>query len=50
MEGVKIFAIVYGDDTDEELLECIAEQTNGRAFSGNPEDIEYVYLAILTEQ
>ena len=50
VEGIKVFTIAYGDDADEELLQRIAERTNGRAFVGDPETIEQVYLAISTEQ
>jgi Ca-activated chloride channel family protein len=50
VEGVKVFTIAYGSDADEELLTRIAERTNGRFFTGDPESIEYVYRAIAAEQ
>ncbi len=50
VEGIKIFTIAYGFDADQVLLERIAEQTNGKAFLGDPATIEEVYLAISYEQ
>ena len=47
---VKIFTIAYGGDANEELLERIAERTNGRAFVADPDNIDEVYLAISAEQ
>ncbi len=47
---VKIFTIAYGGDANEELLERIAERTNGRAFVADPANIDEVYLAISAEQ
>ena len=49
-EGVKIFTIAYGNDADEELLERIAVQTNGRFYTSDPENIEEVYRSISFEQ
>ena len=49
-EGVKIFTIAYGDNADEELLERIAVRTNGRFYTGDPENIEEVYRSISFEQ
>ena len=48
--GVKIFAIAYGDDADEDLLLRIANRTNGKFFSGDPAGIERIYNAISAEQ
>ena len=48
--GIKIFTIAYGDDADEALLERIAEATSGKAYAGDPEEIEAVYEAIAFEQ
>ncbi len=48
--GVKVFTIAYGDDADRDLLLRIANRTNGKTFSGDPETIEKVYLAISAEQ
>lgn len=50
VEGVKVFTIAYGDDADAELLNKIAERTNGKTFKGDPATIEQVYLAISAEQ
>ena len=50
VEGVKIFTIAYGADADEDLLQLIAERTNGKTFAGDPETIEQVYLVISAEQ
>jgi len=49
-EGVKIFTIAYGSDADKELLERIAVRTNGRYYTGDPENIEEVYRSISFEQ
>jgi Ca-activated chloride channel family protein len=48
--GIKIFTISYGQDASEELLQRIAEQTNGRAYQSDPKSIEQVYLEISFEQ
>jgi Ca-activated chloride channel family protein len=47
---VKVFTIAYGEDAVVELLERIAERTNGRAFVADPDNIEEVYEAISFEQ
>ncbi len=49
-EGVKIFTIAYGDDADQDLLLRIANRTNGKTFTGDPESIETIYNAISAEQ
>jgi len=49
-EGVKIFTIAYGEDADVQLLERIANRTNGKFFESNPDDIQEVLLDILYEQ
>jgi Ca-activated chloride channel family protein len=49
-EGIKIFTIAYGDNADEELLERIAARTNGRFYTGDPENIQEVYRSISFEQ
>jgi Ca-activated chloride channel family protein len=49
-EGIKIFTIAYGSGADEELLEQIAVQTNGRFYNGDPDNIEEVYRSISFEQ
>lgn len=50
VEGVKVFTIAYGDDADKDVLERIANRTNGKPFSGDPDTIEKVYIAISAEQ
>ena len=50
MQGVKVFTIAYGSDADKDLLLRIANRTNGKTFSGEPETIEKVYTAISAEQ
>ena len=47
---VKIFTIAYGDNANVDLLERIAERTNGRAFVADPDNIEEIYEAISFEQ
>lgn len=49
-DTLKIFTIAYGRNADEELLEEIAIQTNGRFYTSNPEDIEEIYRQIAFEQ
>lgn len=48
--GVKVFTIAYGDNADTDLMCRIANRTNGKCFTGNPEDIERIYNAISAEQ
>jgi Ca-activated chloride channel family protein len=48
--GVKVFTIAYGDDADKDLLTRMANRTNGKTFSGDPDTIEKVYIAISAEQ
>ena len=50
VEGTKIFTIAYGGDADEDLMLRIANRTNGRAFTGDPESIERIYNSISAEQ
>jgi Ca-activated chloride channel homolog len=50
VEGIKVFTIAYGSDADTELLEEIAQRTNGKAFTADPASIEQIYLAISAEQ
>ena len=50
VEGIKIFTIAYGHDADEPILQRISEQTNGKAYTGDPSTIEEVYLEISYEQ
>jgi Ca-activated chloride channel family protein len=50
VEGVKVFTIAYGEDANTDLLQRIANRTNGGFFTGDPASIEYVYRAIAAEQ
>jgi len=50
IEGVKVFTIAYGDDADADLMLRIANRTNGKTFTGDPESIESIYNAISAEQ
>jgi Ca-activated chloride channel family protein len=47
--GVKIYTIAYGDDADMDLLQTLANRTNGKQFSGDVADIEAVYFLISSE-
>jgi Ca-activated chloride channel family protein len=48
--GVKVFTIAYGEDADADLMLRIANRTNGKTFSGDPESIESIYNSISAEQ
>ncbi len=48
--GVKIFTIAYGEDADKDLMLRIANRTNGKTFTGDPDSIEQIYNAISAEQ
>jgi Ca-activated chloride channel family protein len=50
VEGVKIFTIAYGEDANQDLLERVANRTNGRSFTASPTNIETIYTAISAEQ
>jgi Ca-activated chloride channel family protein len=50
VEGVKIFTIAFGTDTNADLMLRIANRTNGKTFTGDPESIESIYNAISAEQ
>lgn len=43
---IRVFTIAYSDDASSDVLQGIAEATGGRAFSGDPDTIEEVYLQI----
>jgi Ca-activated chloride channel family protein len=47
--GVKLFTIAYGDDANEQLLQALANRSNGKKFKGDPNNIRSVYLAISSE-
>jgi hypothetical protein len=48
--GVKVFTIAYGEDADADLMLRIANRTNGKTFTSDPEGIESAYNAISAEQ
>ena len=48
--GVKVFTIAYGEDANEDLMLRVANRTNGKNFTGDPESIESIYNAISAEQ
>jgi Ca-activated chloride channel family protein len=48
--GVKVFTIAYGEDADADLMLRIANRTNGKTFTGDPESIETIYNSISAEQ
>ena len=50
VEGIKVFTIAYGLDADEALLKKIAERTNGKNFTADPENISEIYKKISSEQ
>lgn len=50
VEGFKVFTIAYGDDADKDLMLRIANRTNGKTFTGDPESIESIYNSISAEQ
>ena len=43
---IRIFTIAYGSDANSDVLEEIAAASGGRAYSGDPQTIEAVYLQI----
>ena len=50
VEGVKVFTIAYGEDANVDLMLRIANRTNGKSFTGDPESIDKIYIAISAEQ
>lgn len=50
VEGTKVFTIAYGTDADADLMLRIANRTNGKTFTGDPDSIESIYIAISAEQ
>jgi Ca-activated chloride channel family protein len=50
VDSVKIFTIAYGDDADEDLLLRVANRTNGKTFTGDPTNLDQIYLSISAEQ
>lgn len=49
-DSTKVFTIAYGEDADKDLMLRIANRTNGKTFTGDPESIEAIYNAISAEQ
>jgi Ca-activated chloride channel family protein len=49
-EGTKVFTIAYGEDAEKDLMLRIANRTNGKTFTGDPDSIEAIYNAISAEQ
>jgi Ca-activated chloride channel family protein len=47
--GVKIYAVAYGADADQNVLTTLANRTNGKLFSGDVNNIEKVYFLISSE-
>ena len=43
---VRVFTIAYGKDAKKDVLQQIAEATQGRAFDGKPENIRQVFRDI----
>ena len=50
VEGVKVFTIAYGEDADQDLLQRIANRTNGRMYESDPQTIGEIYVSISAEQ
>lgn len=45
-QPVRVFTIAYGKDAQKDVLQQIAEATQGRAFDGKPENIRQVFRDI----
>jgi Ca-activated chloride channel family protein len=50
VDGVKLFTIAYGQDADQDLLLRIANRTNGKSFTADPDNIREIYKKISSEQ
>jgi Ca-activated chloride channel family protein len=50
IEGFKIFPIAFGDDSDQHVLQRMADVTGGRLFEADSDSISNVYLLITAEQ
>ena len=48
--GVKVYTIAYGNDADQDVLKKIANQTNGKMFISDVDNIVEIYLSISAEQ
>ena len=49
-EGAKLFVISLGEDTDKDVLERLARETNGALFTADAASIGAAYLKISAEQ
>lgn len=49
-EGIKVFAIGFGEDADKATLTELATKTKGAAFFADPQSIRTTYLKISAEQ
>ncbi|MBJ7330513.1 MAG: VWA domain-containing protein [Solirubrobacteraceae bacterium] len=45
-EAVRVYTIAYGSQANKAALEQIAQASGGKAFTGDPKQIEAVYLSI----
>ena len=43
---VRVYTIAYGSEANRDVLKAIAEASGGKAFEGDPKDIEAVYRSI----
>ena len=43
---VRVYAIAYGSEANRSALEAVAKASGGKAFTGDPKQIESVYLSI----
>ncbi len=43
---IRVYTIAYGSQANKEVLKQIAESSGGKAFEGDPDDIESVYRSI----
>ena len=48
--GIRVYTIAYGKDADLEVLQKIADQTNGKMFVSDVDNIREIYLSISAEQ
>ncbi len=48
--GIKVYTIAYGTDANQEVLQKIADQTNGKMFVSGVDNIREIYLSISAEQ
>jgi Ca-activated chloride channel family protein len=46
--GIRVFTIGYGSDAKADVLEKIADITQGRYYAGKPENIRAVFKEIST--